>query len=185
MSLTRNLLSLFFTAQLLLLLTEAKLSYHNITSDPRALCNDFTRAGIFLKKVSMSKKWIIFLESGGFCFSPESCNKRFFHPSIRKASERKFNPKEAWDEALEKGTDLSDVISPLMTSTHRYRNRLDLFPEGLVINGTDILNQNCEENPHFCGHNHMVLPYCSSDLWLGNDTRNIIGMCVKLIYVQC
>ena len=23
----------------------------------------------------------------------------------------------------------------------------------------------------FCTHNHVLVPYCSSDLWLGNDSR--------------
>ena len=37
------------------------------------------------------------------------------------------------------------------------------------MQGTDILDTSCEENPLFC------VPYCSSNLWLGTEaggTRN-------------
>ena len=130
-------------------------------------------------------KWIIVLESGGLCFSPQTCNKRFFHPSIQskylkqddKVSvtgnsdpNKEFDATEAWSSS--QGKDLASVISPLMTSIHRYRSDQILFPSGLVINGRDVLDRDCKENPLFCHHNHVVLPYCSSDLWLGNDTRN-------------
>ena len=155
-------------------------------SNPRALCNDFTQAGFFHESYPLSTKWIIILESGGLCFSPKTCNKHFFHPSIQskflkqvgKVSvtassdpDKEFDAVEAW--RYSQGKDLSTVISPLMSSIHRYRNDQELFPRGLVVNGRDLLDRNCKENPLFCHHNHVVLPYCSSDLWLGNDTRNL------------
>lgn len=164
----------------------AQMRWFNI-SNPRALCNDFTQAGFFLENYPRSSKWVIFLESGGLCFSPKSCNKRFFHPSIQskfikrnvKSSSTSssdpyanFNPLEAWRSRSE-GMDLSTIISPLMSSIHRYKNDHRLFPRGLVINGKDLFDRDCKSNPSFCHHNHVILPYCSSDLWLGNDTRSM------------
>ena len=163
----------------------AQMRWVNI-SNSRALCNDFTRAGFFQESYPRSTKWIIVLESGGLCFSPETCNKRFFHPTIQskylkqeaKVSvtgnsdpDKEFDAAEAWRSS--QGKDLASVLSPLMSSIHRYRNDQILFPKGLVVNGRDLLDRDCKENPLFCHHNHVVLPYCSSDLWLGNDTRDL------------
>ena len=47
-------------------------------SNTTALCNDFTRAGFFIRQNPSSKNWVVFLESGGLCYSTESCNRRFF-----------------------------------------------------------------------------------------------------------
>ena len=47
-------------------------------SDKRALCNDYTRAGFFIRRNESSNDWIVFLESGGLCYNTDSCNKRFF-----------------------------------------------------------------------------------------------------------
>jgi len=51
-------------------------------SDDRALCNDYSRAGFFLRRNSSSDRWIIFLESGSLCFSNSTCNRRFFRDSV-------------------------------------------------------------------------------------------------------
>ena len=164
-------------------LSQGIMGYQNISSS-RAICNDFSRAGMFVKKIlagsPSSKKWIIFLESGGFCYSAESCNRRFFQSHIRSEAEggdgnsnllqSDFDPYNAWMK--HKGGDLSRVISPLMTSMDRFRNTVTRHRGQFVIDGTDILSANCRDNPDFCDHNSVVLPYCSSDLWLGNDFRN-------------
>jgi len=50
--------------------------------DPRALCNDYSRAGFFLRRNSSSERWIIFLESGSLCFSSSTCNRRFFRSEV-------------------------------------------------------------------------------------------------------
>lgn len=47
-------------------------------SNPEALCNDFTQAGFFIRQNQSSNNWVVFLESGGLCYSTESCNRRFF-----------------------------------------------------------------------------------------------------------
>lgn len=51
-------------------------------SDPKALCNDYTRAGFFLNRNSNSSKWVIFLESGSLCYSNDTCNRRFFRETV-------------------------------------------------------------------------------------------------------
>lgn len=60
---------------------EEQLSWRE-AGDPRALCNDFSRAGFFLRKSATSSKWIIFLESGSLCYSNDTCNRRFFNESV-------------------------------------------------------------------------------------------------------
>ena len=47
-------------------------------SNSTALCNDFTRAGFFIRQNQFSRDWVVFLESGGLCYNTESCNRRFF-----------------------------------------------------------------------------------------------------------
>lgn len=55
----------------------------NLASNPQALCNDFTRAGFFIRRNTSSDRWVIFLESGSLCFSSETCNNRFFRREVR------------------------------------------------------------------------------------------------------
>ena len=52
-------------------------------SNATALCNDYTRAGFFIRQNLSSNNWVVFLESGGLCYNTESCNRRFF---VRKVS---------------------------------------------------------------------------------------------------
>lgn len=59
------------------------LSWRRAT-DPKALCNDYTRAGFFLNRNPTSSKWIIFLESGSLCYSNGTCNRRFFDESVSR-----------------------------------------------------------------------------------------------------
>ena len=70
----------------------------------------------------------------------------------------------AYDE--NKSRRKKEFVSPLMTS-------LGSLDDGTLeeTEGRDLLSTNCETNPNFCTHNHVMVPYCSSDLWLGNDTR--------------
>ena len=46
-------------------------------SDPDALCNDFTRAGYYIRRNYSSSDWLVFLEGGGVCYSAETCNRRY------------------------------------------------------------------------------------------------------------
>ena len=155
---------------------------------PQALCNDFTRAGYF-KRDSNSDKWLIFLESGGLCFSNDTCNRRFFQREVRvrfnitDGTAREFppygnfDPSAAWSNTILQGEDPTNIINPLMSSMKCFLNKTGSFPDGLQVQGRDILDTDCSEgaNPQFCNHTHILIPYCSSDSWLGNetdDTRN-------------
>ena len=130
--------------------------------NPEAVCNDFSRAGYFLDKFDEgSTSWIVFLESGGLCHSPETCNERFFN-STRRRSENS-NLTKLWNEA--QNENLTDYINPYVTS-------LETFAASLEVNGTDIFDRDCSTNP-FCKYNMVLVPYCSSDVWLGNDTRSL------------
>ena len=51
-------------------------------ADSRALCNDYTRAGFFISRNQNSRDWIIFFESGGVCYSRDTCNRRFFSVEV-------------------------------------------------------------------------------------------------------
>ncbi|KAL9959093.1 hypothetical protein ACROYT_G036176 [Oculina patagonica] len=101
-------------------------------SDPMAICNDNSRAVVFIGRRS-SRKWIIFFESGGLCTSKADCNKRY----------------------------LNKNSTVLMTSR--------LLPDKVI--GRDILSSVESENPTFFDYNHVLVPYCSSDLWLGSKTK--------------
>ena len=162
--------------------TSSKLEWYDV-SDSSALCNDFTRAGYFIRRKNASDKWIVFLESGGLCYSSETCNRRFFVSEVSRRFNRppsgesqqnilreNFDPAEAWNETVVSGREAAvDVVSPYMTSMRCFENKTDYFPQGFSVQGTDILDEDCEENPLFCDYNHVVVPYCSSDLWLGTE----------------
>ena len=158
------------------------------SSNSSALCNDFTRAGYFLRRNLTSDDWVIFLESGSLCFSNDTCNRRFFLSNIRERFNDNsrnaapfgpfgnFDPDEAWRGTFGMGDDPVDIVTPLMSSMECFRNRPSYFPGGdFSLLGTDILDQDPVANPRFWSYNHVVIPYCSSDVWLGNemdDTRN-------------
>lgn len=51
-------------------------------SNSTALCNDFTRAGFFIRNTA-SNNWVVFLEGGGLCYNTDTCNRRFFVNKVR------------------------------------------------------------------------------------------------------
>ncbi|KAL4648652.1 palmitoleoyl-protein carboxylesterase notum1a-like [Arapaima gigas] len=40
-------------------------------------CNDGTQAGYYLRESKGSKRWLVFLEGGWYCFSKENCDSRY------------------------------------------------------------------------------------------------------------
>lgn len=52
-------------------------------SNSTALCNDFTRAGFFIRRNTTSNNWVVFLEGGGLCYNTDTCNRRFFVSKVR------------------------------------------------------------------------------------------------------
>ena len=156
----------------------------SFAGDRAALCNDFTRAGFFHRNASgAEQKWVIFLESGSLCFSNETCNRRYFQSHLRERFSTTFRGRNifgdfdtasAWEKAKADGQLLAEVVNPLMTSTYCFRNKTAYFTSDtrvrdLTIEGTDLLSRDCTENPTFCNHGHVLVPYCSSDVWLGNE----------------
>ena len=159
------------------------LRWHNIT-DSSAVCNDFTQAGFFLRrnhKGLSGKKWVIYLESGGFCASPDTCNRRYTNSSLRPGDLlTDFDIGQIWSQNCRGGSQngsfnvgldsqCTGVMSPLMTSLLRYASNRSDF----TITGRDFFAPSEDENPMFSDYNHVLIPYCSSDLWLGNDKRNL------------
>ena len=81
----------------------------------------------------------------------------------------KFNPMEAFNNARSQNISYADFVNPLMTSMKCLSSK---FSGSLRINGTDIMDRNAEINPDFFNHNHVIIPYCSSDLWLGEESNS-------------
>lgn len=159
------------------------LQWHNISSaiERGALCNDFSIAGYFLrmspsKHNNTQEKWVIYLESGGGCTTPESCNKRYINQVVRNNYTSEINGtrfvdvEQAWNEYQERPLDVkSKLMSSLWTFSEGYRTVSGVW----TIEGRGLLSNNREENPDFYDHNHVIIPYCSSDLWL-KKTNNFI-----------
>ena len=72
-----------------------------------------------------------------------------------------------------------------MTSMKCFENVTEYFPNGLSssIVGRDILDPDPAKNPLFHSYNHVVIPYCSSDVWLGEETSNTEA--VEMATSQC
>ena len=133
-----------------------------------AVCNDFTPAGFFADVIPNINKWLIFLESGGTCYSNTSCTNRYFRDSVRtnplyQDGAGKFTATKAKSSGVAGHT----VVSPLVTSMLTFYNT-SYFSSGFQITGLGVLDRNCSLNPVFCSYNRVILPYCSSDLWIGD-----------------
>lgn len=72
----------------------------------------------------------------------------------------RFDPKEAFNQVRSEN---KSFVNPLMTSMKCVLN------ETMNIEGRDIMDRNFTINPDFYDHNHVIIPYCSSDLWLGEE----------------
>ena len=179
--------SLFFVLFLACVVASESISSQltwELTDSDAALCSDFSRAGFFHHQPSNAgqNQWVVFLESGSLCYSNETCNRRYFRSHIRErystdirgqSAFGNFDTAVAWAETAAAGQRLSSVVNPLMTSPYCFRNETQLFgdSDGFSVEGRDILSSDCTENPTFCNHGRVLVPYCSSDLWLGSDDR--------------
>ena len=151
--------------------TDMKLYWYNITDaeERGALCNDFSTAGFFLRNNSQSKKWVIFLESGGGCGSKDTCTERYIDQFIRdqyqindgKTSRPTTDITAAYRDH---GHNSKVFVSKFMTSLWNFKSE-----EEFSIEGRDLLSIQKQENPNFFDYNHVVIPYCSSDLFLGSS----------------
>ena len=150
-----------------------------LIEDTEAVCNDYSRAGYFIETTETAK-WVIFFESGGLCFSPETCNRRFFKPEVRleyatnKDEELynldpDFDLTRTWESLVSSNRSLSERINPYMTSISTYIKDNKRLAE---VEGRDFLDSSQELNPMFYDFNRVVVPYCSSDMWLAEDIKN-------------
>ena len=143
-----------------------------LVQDTNAVCNDYSRAGFFIERTDTTK-WIIFLESGGLCYSSETCNERFFRSDVRTEFSNNnddssynydpdFNLTQTFVTLQSLGRSPSDYINPYMTSIATFNNVTE-------IDGRDFLDSSNQLNPSFHDFNRVVIPYCSSDMWLAED----------------
>ena len=72
-----------------------------------------------------------------------------------------FDPSIVYE--MNRNLEYREYVNPLMTSMRCIVNT--------TIEGRDLLSANSTENPDFYAHNHILIPYCSSDLWLGSETQ--------------
>ena len=76
----------------------------------------------------------------------------------------RFDPFNAWELTVNSSESTArETVSPLMSSTKCFVNNSE-------IEGRDILDTDPTLNPLFHDYNHILIPYCSSDLWLGEET---------------
>lgn len=166
--------------------TTAALQWYNISQaiERGALCNDFSTAGYFIRKSKtdpqQGKKWVIFLEGGGACSTPESCNERFIDQKIRqKYTYKRANGSThvdvtgAWRDYFDQPL---KVTSKLMTTLWRFsRQGMGESLGNWTIKGADILSTSPAINPDFYLYNHVLIPYCSSDLWLRRAKNYVVA----------
>ena len=82
-----------------------------------------------------------------------------------------FDPVSAFTDLQDGQTPVNRIVNPLMSSVQCYADREDIFESGeIVVEGRDILSQDPTTNPRFSSYNLVLIPYCSSDVWLGEET---------------
>ena len=79
----------------------------------------------------------------------------------------RFDPAVAYSNNANRG--YSNFVNPLMTSMKCLNP--SLFEANFSIYGRDIMDRDPMKNPDFFDHNHVIIPYCSSDLWLGDESK--------------
>ena len=98
-----------------------------------------------------------------------------------------FDPSRAWNEKILNGGDPTHVISPLMTSIKCFESVHEFFPSGLnfSVEGRDILDTDPNKNPLFYSYNHVIIPYCSSDVWLGEESTTTEAVGAGTSHCDC
>ena len=68
-----------------------------------------------------------------------------------------------------------------------FENVTEFFPNGLnsSIEGKDILDTDIKKNSLFYYYNHVVIPYCSSDVWLGEETEITAAIMMDVSECDC
>lgn len=89
----------------------------------------------------------------------------------------RFNTSTAYSKVRANNIPYSEFVNPLMTSMQCLRSR---FPGDFSVLGRDIMDRDMTKNPDFYSHNHVIVPYCSSDLWLGEEEGGLECNCSDL-----
>lgn len=115
-----------------------------------AYCNDYTPAHFYIDVdddagSNPHRKWVVFLEGGGVCQNTQHCARRYFSPSRRLMTSANSDSREAPNMAW-------------------------VFPQS--IQGQTLLSRDKQVNPVFHNAGRLIIPYCSSDLWLGRSLLN-------------
>ncbi|KAL1492260.1 hypothetical protein ABEB36_012736 [Hypothenemus hampei] len=79
-------------------------------------CNDGSQAGFYLRKSTHSKKWIIFLEGGWYCYDHHSCRNRWI-------KQRHYMTSSNWPETK----DVGGILSPNMQENPFWWNANHVF----------------------------------------------------------
>ena len=150
---------------------EGKLHWANVTNQT-ALCNDFTQAGFFHRSPTENGagKWVVYLESGAVCYSNDTCNRRYFNSTVQDRESRDRHANSGYGDfdttAAFNKYEGTNFVNPLMSSMLCFNNT-PYFPDGLYIQGKDLLDRSI--NHALADHGQVVIPYCSSDVWLGGE----------------
>jgi len=80
-----------------------------------------------------------------------------------------FDPRDVFEQMKEEN--YSSFVNPLMTSmTCLDRNYFNITSsDNIAVEGKDFLSPKLAENEDFYSYNHVLIPYCSSDLWLASE----------------
>ena len=83
-----------------------------------------------------------------------------------------FDPRAVHNSQVENNVSYSRYVNPLMTSMECLeRSYFHSTGSGFAVEGRDILSADSSENGDFHSHNHVLIPYCSSDLWLSSEVQ--------------
>ena len=94
---------------------------------------------------------------------------------FRTGGDRSLNSPYGTFDPLERLRSLEDTpyleyVNPLMTSMKCLDPNLFMSKDNnIAVEGRDILSTLWDQNRDFYAHNHVLIPYCSSDLWLAEQ----------------
>lgn len=80
----------------------------------------------------------------------------------------RYDTSKTYSDIRSNNLSYADFVNPLMTSMECLQSR---FPLNFSVHGRDIMDGDPSKNPDFFDHNHVIIPYCSSDLWLGEEDQ--------------
>lgn len=125
-------------------------------SNRTVTCNDGSQAGFYLRKSLKSKRWVVFFEGGWHCYDVKSCRMRWLRL-------RHLMTSTQWPETRD-GKSLIEFMVFV-------ESKLSSKVFSLCLVG-GILSPIESDNPYWFDANHVIVPYCSSDLWSGTRAHS-------------